>query len=164
MRKLFCLLLCLCLFMTGCTESRDEKRESISLWYVLGQEPKGLEELVTEYNKALPEGCLPVSLRSFSHEQGLAAAFEQLRPELLLCYDQTAQRLNNSGLLKETAGLSFNYSEGILKSLDYAGKSFFPIGTKLQLLAESESLFTAEELENLELFCNAAMRYSEENK
>ncbi len=161
MKKILCLLLCLCL--CGCAAEEPESRDSVSLWYVQGQELRGLERLVSEYNANRPSGTLPVSLRSFPHEQGLAAAFEQLRPDLLLCSEQKAEQLYFAGLLQRLSVAVPQYSEGIKAALDYEGECYFPIGTRLQVLVESEELFEKQELQNLELFCRAAMEYSREN-
>lgn len=160
MKKLLCLLLCL--FLCGCSKTETESRDSVTLWYVQGQEPKGLERLVVEYNAQRAKGSLPVSLRSFPHEQGLAAAFEQLRPDLLICDQKKAEHLYSAELLQKLSLANPNYSEGIKAAFEYEGECYFPIGCSLQLLAEREALFDKTQLESLEQFCSAAMAYSRE--
>ena len=160
MKKL--LILILCLLLCGCSEAEPETRDSVSLWYVEGQELRGLERLVIEYNSQRPSGTLPVSLRSFPHEQGLAAAFEQLRPDLLLCSEHKAEQLYSVDQLRSLSAQMPAYSEGIKAAFEYEGESYFPIGTALQVLVESEELFQKSELQNLELFCKAAEKYSKD--
>ena len=164
MKKLICLILCLCLCLCGCGKEDSESRDFVSVWYITGQEPKGLETLVNEYNKSRPDGCLPVSLRAFPHEQALAAAFELRGPDLLLCYHGRAMQLYEQGVLTEVGAKAPVYNGGIRESFEFAGKSFFPIGSELQLLCENEALLAEESLKNFELFCRSAMEYSMENK
>lgn len=158
MKKLLCLLLCL--FLCGCSKTETESRDSVTLWYVQGQEPKGLEKLVNEYNANRPQGTLPVSVRSFPHEQSLAAAFEQLRPDLLVCKLHKAQQLDEAGLLQSLSVPQVQYSDGVKAALDFEGESYFPIGMSLQLLVEAKPLFEKTQLESMEQFCTAAMDYS----
>ena len=161
MKKLICILLCLCL--CGCAKAPEESRETVSLWYVEGSQPQGLEELVAKYNKERAEGTLPVSLRSFPHEQALAAAFELRAPELLLCDYAKAEQLISQGRLFSVQAEQPEYWGNISQSMLSAGELYFPIGSRVQLLAEGEKLFENESLRSLDAFCAAASHYAEAN-
>lgn len=162
MKKILCLFLAFCLLFSGCAKE-EQSRDSVSLWYIQGQEPEGLEELVNEYNKSLPSGLLPVSLRSFAHEQALAAAFDMKAPDLLMCYHTKAGQLYEQSLLRGCKPRRPEYGGALVESLDYIGRSFFPLGTQVQLLAGSSDTFDEAVFSDLEGFCRAAVDYTKEN-
>ena len=159
MKRILCLILSLCLALCGCAK-QEQSRDTVSLWYVQGQEPAGLEKLVNEYNESLSASLLKVTLRSFPHEQALAAAFDMRPPDLMLCYHTKAAQLCDQGRLRDCAAADLQYAEGIEQSLAFAGKSYFPLGVQVQLLAEAEAVFGDDELRDLESFCTAAKEYS----
>lgn len=162
MKKIMCMLLAFSLLLCGCAKE-EQSRDSVSLWYIQGQEPEGLEELVNEYNKSLSAGLLPVSLRGFAHEQALAAAFDLRAPDLLLCYHTKAGQLYEQELLTDCKPKQVQYGGALPESPDYIGKSFFPLGTQVQLLTVSSDAFDKSNFSDLESFCRAAIAYSEEN-
>lgn len=110
--------------------------QQLRLWYVEGDCPAApLEELVLQYNRQRPRGELKLSLQGFSSEDELAAAFEQSRPELLLCSCDRAASLGSRGQLAELPYSDWGLLPEIEEALPFAGRSFFPLGSAVPVLA-----------------------------
>ena len=139
------LLLCLCLPLMACAAEKNS-RDAVSLWYVEGEAvAPALAALIGEYNAGLDGELLPLSLRAFPDEESLAAAFDTARPDLLLCAHPRAMALYDRGLTRDTApALAGNppaFAAWLTERFSAVGRSFFPIGTEVQLLyARSGSL------------------------
>lgn len=112
----------------------------LKLWYVSGDfSPAVMELLASHYNDQRREGDYPVSPRGFATEEELAAAFEQSRPDLLLCSYDRAASLGSREQLAELVGADWDYLPAIEDSLPYAGRSFFPLGSAVPLLAYNQA-------------------------
>ena len=156
-------LLLLALLLTGCGK-KDESRDSVSIWYMEADCPAALEKWAEEYNSQRAEGMLPVSLRAFSDEESLAAAFDAQRPDMLLCSYIKAADLSSRGLLRDIgAELESKpaYTSRLCGRLDTAGRSYFPIGFETQLLIYEPESFTAADLREPESFCRRLTELSD---
>ena len=114
--------------------------QQLKLWYVSGDfSPAVMELLANSYNQQRQEGNYPVSLRGFATEAELAAAFEQSKPDLLLCSYDRAASLGSREQLAELVGTDWDYLPAIEDNLPYAGRSFFPLGSAVPLLAYNQA-------------------------
>ncbi len=135
------LLAALCLLLCACGGAEDSAgQDSVSVW-CLEDEPlrPALEAWIRAYNKD-PEG-LPVSLRCFPDEESLAAAFDAARPDLLLCSHDRAWTLERQGLLRDVRGglgAVPDYPAWLSCLSDCLGRSYFPLGVEVTLLAWRE--------------------------
>ena len=99
----------------------------LSLWYVEEELPPSvMESLAEEYNSQRGRDSYELLLRSFSSEEDLAAAFEQGRPDLLLCSYTRAASLGSRGLLGAVELADRDYLPALEEALPCAGRSFFP--------------------------------------
>lgn len=114
--------------------------QKLKLWYVSGDfSPAVMELLAGHYNDQRQEGDYPVSLRGFATEAELAAAFEQSRPDLLLCSYDRAASLGSRDQLAALEGADWDYLPEIEDSLPYAGRSFYPLGSAVPVLAYNQA-------------------------
>lgn len=148
------LLLCLCLPLMACAAEKNS-RDAVSLWYVEGEAAApALAALIGEYNAGLGGELLPLSLRAFPDEESLAAAFDTARPDLLLCAHPRAMALYDRGLTRDTApALAGNppaFAAWLTERFSAVGRSFFPIGTEVQLLYARSGSLGREAPEDLE--------------
>lgn len=150
--------LLICSMLCGCANNSASGKDSVSIWYLAGDSlVPSLEGLVDSYNKSREGDALPVSLRAFGSEEELAAAFAAVPPDLLLCSHAKAIDLYERGALRDLSSLLGSelpaYSQELLTRFDGVSKSFFPLGSAVQLLyikqgghegafKDFESLFT----------------------
>ena len=151
----------ICALLGGCAGARAQTRDSVSVWYIEGDALAGsLAQAVSEYNGAVEDGLLGVSLRSFSDEAALSAAFESGRPDLLLCSTAKAVDLYERGVLRDVgAALSGGapaYPDCLSSRFDGVGRGFFPLGSSVQLLYSSASAGLSPALDAERLFTLAA--------
>lgn len=162
------LLLCLCLPLMACAAEKNS-RDAVSLWYVEGEAAApALAALIGEYNAGLDGELLPLSLRAFPDEESLAAAFDTARPDLLLCAHPRAMALYDRGLTRDTApALAGNppaFAAWLTERFSAVGRSFFPIGTEVQLLYARSGSLGREAPEDLEALLSRAGAYGLENR
>ena len=113
----------------------------LSLWYVDSEFPSSaMESLAEEYNSRRGRDSYELSLRSFSGEEELAAAFELERPDLLLCTYTRAASLGSRELLGAVELADRDYLPALEDALPFAGRSFFPIGSRSPILVYNVSL------------------------
>ena len=141
--------------------------QQLSLWYLEGDIPPAvMESLATDYNSGRGRDSYALSLRGFSTEDELASAFEQAQPDLLLCSYARAADLGSRGLLGKVDLADRDYLPAIEEALPYAGKSFFPIGSKAPVLVYSPSLLEgagiSPDFESFESFLLTAEKYTAE--
>ncbi len=137
MLAVLCLLLCACGGGGG-------KPERVTLW-CLEDDPlrQPLEELIQEYNRS-PGDWQQLSLRCFPDEKSLAAAFDTLRPDLLLCSHDRAWTLEQQALLRdlraELGAAAPEYPENLSLTPDGVGRGYFPLGVQVTLLCLREDV------------------------
>ncbi len=137
MPRLICILLVLALLLCACSAPPPEETErpvqpvAIWLWEEL---PfcAALRALAAEYNDTQPER--PVSLRVFSTEEALGTAMNDARPDLLLCSGDRAAALYEQGKLL-SASPELTLSPAFSSYGGGVGRSFFPLGAEVPLLA-----------------------------
>lgn len=140
--------------------------QQLKLWYVSGDfSPAVMELLANNYNQQRQEGDCPVSLRAFATEAELAAAFEQTRPDLLLCSYDRAASLGSREQLAELVGADWDYLPAIEDSLPYAGRSFYPLGSAVPVLVYNVAALAEAGIQmdfsSLEGLCATAEAYHE---
>lgn len=157
-----CLLLCAC----GGAEPAETPADSpVTVWYIEGCPFSAwLEALAEEYNVAADREGPPVELRAFPDEEGVAAAFELMRPDLFLCAQLRAVSLDDRGLLKDTALESPPDYGALREKVRCAGRSFFPVGLQVQLLFAAGDAFPDGAPEDMEALLRRAAEYGEKNR
>ena len=140
--------------------------QQLKLWYVSGDfSPADLELLASRYNDQRQGEHYALEVRGFGTEEELAAAFEQSRPDLLLCSYDRAASLGSREQLGSLAGADWDYLPAIEDSLPYAGRSFFPLGSAVPVLvynqAALEAAGIAADFASLEELCATAEAYHE---
>lgn len=140
--------------------------QQLKLWYVSGDfSPAALEQLAKRYNSQREDEHYELVLQAFETEDELAAAFEQSRPDLLLCSYDRAASLGSREHLAELANADWDYLPAIEDALPFAGRSFYPLGSAIPLLACNDALpeaaGIAPELSSFEALCATAEKYSE---
>lgn len=144
--------------------SPGRSSQQLKLWYVSGDfSPAVMELLASHYNEQRREEDYPVSMRGFATEEELAAAFAQSRPDLLLCSYDRAASLGSREQLAELVGADWDYLPEIEDSLPYAGRSFFPLGSAVPLLAANDGALAEAGIQadfaSLEGLCATAEAY-----
>lgn len=147
------------IYFGGKTDSQQ-----LSLWYVDSElSPGFMEKLEDSYNSRRSRDSYPLVLRSFDSESELAAAFEQGRPDLLLCSHVRAASLGSRGLLDSVYISGPEYLPAIEEALPYVGESFFPLGMQVPVLAYNPALLEkagiSPEFQSLESFIKLAGEY-----
>lgn len=139
MRRMLCLVLLLCLLLTGCGAQKTDTA-ALSLWCA-ADDPllPALREAAESYNQSRKSGALPVAIREFEDAAALTNALNTTRPDLLLCSHTLAFSLSDRGLTTD-AGLALSYPEGIHARADGIGRSVFPVGSRVQLLVSREEV------------------------
>lgn len=161
------LLAAAALLITYRLSSPGRSGQQLKLWYVSGDfSPAVMELLASHYNEQRRENDYPVSLRGFATEEELAAAFEQSQPDLLLCSYDRAASLGSREQLAELVGADWDYLPEIEDGLPYAGRSFFPLGSAVPLLAYNEAALAEAGVQadfaSLEGLCATAEAYYEQ--
>ena len=154
------------LFVTYRFSSPDRSQQQLKLWYVSGAfSPADLELLASSYNDQRQGEHYALEVRGFGTEEELAAAFEQSRPDLLLCSYDRAASLGSREQLATLAGADWDYLPAIEDSLPYAGRSFFPLGSAVRVLVYNEAALKeagiTAEFSSLEGLCATAETYRE---
>ena len=160
------LLAAAALLITYRFSSPGRNGQQLKLWYVSGEfSPADLELLASRYNDQRQGEYYVLVPRGFATEEELAAAFEQSRPDLLLCSYDRAASLGSREQLAELVGADWDYLPEIEDSLPYAGRSFFPLGSAVPLLvynqAALESAGITAAFSSLEELYAAAEAYRE---
>ncbi len=139
-------------------------KSSLSLWYLNGSFESGaLSRMGRSYNLKAGRGDMRVSLRGFASEDELAAALETEVPDMLLCSYLKAADLESRGLLSEPATEGVDCPEDIKKVMPAAGKSFFPVGSNVQVLLRNTELCRGiAEPDSLEALAEQCALYAEE--
>ena len=167
-KKIVISVLLAALALSGCGEN-NQTRDSVSLW-CLESEPalNELNKLVSQYNSKRGRDVLPVSVRTFPDEISLAAGFDTMRPDILLCSENKAQELSGLGLTKDiSTHLSLpcpSYYSYITERIPEAGLDIFPLGGDIQLLCTKKDCFSLSERNDLSIkfICSEAEKYAEE--
>ena len=134
------LLAAAALFVAYRFSSPGRSSQQLKLWYVSGDfSPAVMELLASRYNDQRQGEHYALEVRGFGTEEELAAAFEQSRPDLLLCSYDRAASLGSREQLATLAGADWDYLPEIEDSLPYAGHSFFPLGSAVPLLVYNEA-------------------------
>lgn len=141
-------------------------QEQLSLWYAEEQFPSSaMEELAERYLSRHGGADCRLVLRSFSSEAELAAAFESERPDLLLCSYTRAASLGSRGLLGSVELADSDYLPAIEDALPFAGRSFFPLGSRSPILAYNAAILEeagiSPEFDSFEDFMEKAGEYKE---
>lgn len=160
------LLAAAALFVTYRFSSPGRNGQQLKLWYVSGEfSPADVELLASRYNNQRQREHYALVVRGFATEAELAAAFEQSRPDLLLCSYDRAASLGSREQLATLAGADWDYLPEIEDSLPYAGHSFFPLGSAVPLLVYNETALEeagiAAAFSSLEGLCATAETYRE---
>lgn len=139
MRRVLCLVLLTCLLLTGCGAQKTDTA-ALSLWCA-ADDPllPALRQAAESYNHSKKSGALPVAIREFADAAALTNALNTARPDLLLCSHTLAFSLSDRGLTTD-AGLALAYPEGIHARAEGVGRSVFPVGSRVQLLASREAV------------------------
>ena len=163
----FLLLLFFCLGMTSCRKSNPEA--TVQLW-VSEDNPlySSLTAAVGEYNRQIRSGdLLSVSLRSFTDEETMIAAFSSGSPDLLLCSHYRQDALEQMDLLLDIAPAAdmqhVGFTEDITARFSACGHSFFPIGSNILLLLFSDSVYASDSDSSVSALFSAAQKYSSES-
>lgn len=155
------------LFVTYRFSSPGRSGQQLKLWYVSGDfSPAVMELLASRYNDQRQGEHYALEVRGFGTEEELAAAFEQSRPDLLLCSYDRAASLGSREQLATLAGADWDYLPEVEDGLPYAGRSFFPLGSAVPLLVYNQAALTeaagiAAEFSSLEGLCATAEAYRE---
>lgn len=141
-------------------------QQRLSLWYVEEYiSAAAMEDLAEGYAGQRGREACELSLRSFSSEEELAAAFEQEQPDLLMCSYARAASLGSRGLLGEVELAAGDYLPAIEEALPFAGRSFFPLGSRVPVLAYNPAVLDetgiSPEFESFESFMDTAGEYRE---
>ena len=155
------LLAAAALFLSYRFSSPGRHEQQLKLWYVSGEfSPADMELLASRYNDQRQGERYTLVPRGFSTEEELAAAFEQSRPDLLLCSYDRAASLGSREQLADLDGADWDYLPEIEDSLPYAGRSFFPLGSAVQVLVYNEEALAEGdipvEFASLEALCATA--------
>ena len=156
----------LAVFLIYITLDGGSQRQ-LNLWYAQDCIPAPvMEELAEEYGSRSGDDSCRIILRSFASEAELAAAFEQERPDLLLCSYTRAASLGSRGLLDAVEAVEWELLPAIGEALPFVGKSFFPLGSRSPILVYNQAaLDTAgisPDFGSFEDFLARAAEYSEE--
>lgn len=134
------------------------KTETLTLWYTQADcDSAAMESLITRCRK---ETGIRLQATAFADEEKLGAAFEGLTgrayeaPDLLFCSHVRAARFEESGGLAEIAA-ALPVPEALSDTFPAAGRSFFPIGSRLPVLLVNTAL-TDGSYENFEALLAAA--------
>lgn len=151
-----------------CLNTGGGSGSRLSLWYAESDFPSSaMEDLAREYNSQRGRDSYELSLRSFSGEEELAAAFELERPDLLLCSYTRAADLGSRELLGAVELADRDYLPALEEALPFAGRSFFPIGSQVPLLAYNagvlEQAGISPDFGSFEDFMALAADYKEKN-
>ena len=138
---LFLAALSLALGACGKADANSETpRDAVSLWYVEGEAlAPEITRLAEEYNASLRDrASLPVSIRSFPDEESLAAAFDVVQPDLLLCSHERAFALYDAGALQDltssVGAAAPAYPGALTRYSACIGSRYYPIGFETLLL------------------------------
>ena len=161
------LLAAAALFITYRVSSPGRNGQQLKLWYVSEDfSPAYVELLASRYNDQRQGEHYALAPRGFATEEELAAAFEQTRPDLLLCSYDRAASLGSREQLAMLEGADWDYLPEIEDCLPYAGRSFFPLGSAVPLLvynpAALEAAGITAEFSSLEGLCATAEAYYEQ--
>ena len=160
------LLAAAALFVAYRFSSPGRSSQQLKLWYVSGDfSPAVMELLASRYNDQRQGEHYALEVRGFATEEELAAAFEQSRPDLLLCSYDRAASLGSREQLATLEGADWDYLPEIEESLPYAGRSFFPLGSGVPVLVYNEAALEeagiAAAFSSLEGLCTTAEAYRE---
>lgn len=155
------------LFVTYRFSSPGRSGQQLKLWYVSEDfSPAVMELLASRYNDQRQGEHYALEVLGFATEKELAAAFEQSRPDLLLCSYDRAASLGSREQLGSLAGADWDYLPAIEDGLPYAGHSFFPLGSAVPLLVYNQAVLeeagVTAEFATLEELCAAAEAYREQ--
>lgn len=146
----------------------DNSRGAVTLWYDKNSPLAGeTEALVKSYNADIKRKTLPVEIKCFDSEEELAAAYEVGSPDILLCSHLRAFSLyGRSKLTDISAEETFSapvYPKNISSRNGSIGKSFFPIGISVPVLALNTALAPQTSFDGFEALFAAASDYTAEN-
>lgn len=173
------MLAMLCTLMTGCGMKNEQHAEyTVSVWYIDGEAAAdALSDYIEQYNDTNEDG-ISVALRGFKDETALTAAFDSIRPDLLLCSSVYADDLAALGALRKEAlplpeggqsdeNAAPGYTPLALSVTGELDGSFFPIGLSVPVLAvrcsESGNAFDPNTLASFDAVCAAAGDSMREN-
>lgn len=139
-------------------ETPPPKTETLTLWYAEGDcDSAAMESLITRCRK---ETGIQLQATAYADEEKLGAAFEGLTgrsldaPDLLFCSHVHAVRFEERAGLAEIAA-ALPVPEMLSDTLPAAGRSFFPIGSRLPVLLVNTTL-TDGSFESFEALLAAA--------
>lgn len=144
---------------------KDNSRGSVTLWYEKGNPlSTEIEKLVGSYNSDMVRETLPVETKCFESEEALAEAFETGTPDILLCTHLRAFSLYQREKLTDISGeVNFvlpGYPQSVQSRNSSIGKSFFPLGLSVPVLAINNSLISQHSFASIEDVFSQAASYT----
>jgi len=143
---------------SGCSNPKILEKETVEIW-CLEAEPfaQELSALADEYNASGRSEAYRLKTVMFASENELAEKLDESRPALLLCDRTIAESLNDRELLVSPviSANDFKFESFAVASDDFVGKSFFPVGASVQLLAYKDGL-ADETVEDFFSLCERA--------
>lgn len=139
----FIIIFCL---LTGCgSKDAVEPESTIKFWHI-NAAPAMIEAVTAE-------STVPLDIRGFDNEDELAAAFNTIRPDIILCSMQQAEHLYDNGHLK---AFSKDFFNGITPDCDIVNSGcFLPIGGAVELVTVDRN-FTDLVYSDFEALCESA--------
>ena len=143
----------------------DDARGAITVWYVEGGVMSDeFVSLAASYNKSVSRASLPVQCVAFADENAMAAAFDTLSPDLVLCSHYRAFDMHARGKLADATDALGEDAPSYPKALSSRGASigvsYFPVGAEVQVLFANTALTAGRDLAALEALSAAAAEYS----
>ena len=141
---------------------KDNSRGMVTLWYEKGSPLAGeIEKLAESYNSDMARETLPVETKCFETEEALAEAYETGTPDILLCSHLRAfslhQREKLTDISEEANLVPPAYPKSIQSRNSSIGRSFFPLGLSVPVLAINNSLISQRSFASFEeVFSQAA--------
>ena len=123
----------------------DNSRGMVTLWVEKGSPlSEEIEKLVQSYNSDMARETLPVEIKCFEDEEGLAEAYETGTPDILLCTHLRAfslyQREKLADISAEETFVPPKYLKSVQSRNSSIGRSFFPVGISVPVMAVNNSL------------------------
>ena len=143
----------------------DSSRGAVTLWYEKDSPlANELEELVKSYNSDIKRETLPIELKCFDNESALAEAYETGSPDILMCSHLRAFTLYYKNKLTDISGeenfASPIYSKNLTSRNSSIGKSFFPVGISVPVIALNNNLTQQNLFGSFEDMLSAASDYT----
>ena len=160
MKRALCLMLCAAALLALCACGRQAAASSPVVLWSAADDPllPALRQAAEDYKRGKRSGSAALVLREFEDEDALRNALNTAQPDLLLCSHTLAFPLFERGLLSGS-GPAVAYPETVADRCAGVGRSVYPLGSRVQILASREDLSGG-----LPALCAAAAAWGETNR